>query len=50
MKAYALNRREKTPTSDVPREARKMIAKKKVIDRRLRRKADRKALRDEYGF
>lgn len=50
MKPYALDRREKTPTGHVPREARKMIAKKKVRDRRDRRKADKKALRDEYEF
>jgi hypothetical protein len=50
MTPYTLGRREKTPTGDVPREARKMIAKKKVRDRRDRRKADRKALRDEWGF
>ena len=50
MKPYALDRREKMPTGSIPREARKQIAKKKVRDRRDRRKADRKALRDEYGF
>jgi len=50
MTPYTLGRREKTPTGDVPREARKMIAKKKVRDRRDRRNADRKALRDEWGF
>lgn len=50
MTPYTLGRREKTPTGNAPREFRKAIAKKKVRDRRDRRKVDRKALRDEWGF
>jgi len=50
MKPYALNRREKNSTDEVPKNHRKKLGKQKVKDRRELRKSERKALRDEYGF